>query len=785
MTQRFSESDVWPGPGTRTCAKCLLLLSEFEFVYSVQKTGLAGGGKAGVAKNEAAVGSDLRETGSALRGPARATRGVSALGSALAIAMLRQAAEAIVACDIDGRIILVNDAARRLARCDIEGMSLGEAASVWGDLFEGGRRLAEAETPLQRALLGEVQVGREVQIVRHDGFVQTLLISAAPVRVDGAIVAAISNLSEITEFRRSEERYRALIESLPIGVLRSTVGGDIVDANDAFLEMVRFSREEMEAGLVRWRDLTPAEYFARDEAAIAEAIADGRCTPYEKAYLRKDGTVFPILIGSSMIGARKDEAIAFILDLSERQAAERAVRESEQQLRNLLDSLFAFVGILDIDGILLWANRAPLEAAGLTLDDVRGKAFEEAYWWCYDPQVQARIAAAIARAAQGASSRCDIGARMVGGSIMTIDFLIAPLCNAEGVIINLVASAVDVTERKAAEEALRESEGRLHLAQDAGGIGVWDWDVVTDHAVWSDSFFRLLGLEPKPGPQRVETFFAALHPDDRDRVAGEVEEALAGGSYRSQYRVVDAGGEVHWLAAQGEIKKDAVGRPVRMIGVAYDVTAQRSLLRQKEIMLREVNHRVKNSLQLVSSLLGLQHSTAEDESLRSQLAEADRRILTIAKIHEHLYRGVDPLNTIEFAGYLGDLCRELEETLAGPGKIAIEVDADSADLPTDQVISLALIVNELVTNATKYAFDEGKGGRIDVCFRKDTTGGCRLIVADDGRGLPADYRLDASPGLGMKVVSGLARSMRAELAFDSAGAGARFTISLPGSSCNA
>jgi two-component sensor histidine kinase len=238
-----------------------------------------------------------------------------------------------------------------------------------------------------------------------------------------------------------------------------------------------------------------------------------------------------------------------------------------------------------------------------------------------------------------------------------------------------------------------------------------------------------------------------------------------------------------------------------MIGVAYDVTAQRSLLRQKELMLREVNHRVKNSLQLVSSLLSLQHSSVADETLRAQLAEADRRILTIAKIHEHLYRDAEAINTIEFSGYLRDLCRELQDTLAGRSGIAVVVDADPADLPTDRVISLALIVNELVTNATKYAFPEaadddvrdreGEGGRerdgggkrIDVGFCMTAEGGCRLSVADNGRGLPADYRPENSPGLGMKVVSGLARGMHAELAFDSSSNGARFSVSFPPSAC--
>ncbi len=604
-----------------------------------------------MADQEGALDVDAEAAGAT---PKRAAPGVArevALEPALAVELLRQAAEPIVACDGDERIILVNEAARRLVRCEIEGLSLSDVAAIWGDLFEGGRRLADDEIPLRRALNGESQVGREVQIARRDGIVQTLLISAAPVREGGAVIAAIASLSEITGFRRSEERYRALVEALPIGILRGNLAGDVLDANDAFLEMVQYSRWELKLGLVRWRDLTPPEFVPLDDAAIAEAVKRGRSTPIEKAYVRRDGTVLPILIGYSMIGANKEEAIAFVLDLSERQAA---------------------------------------------------------------------------------------------------------------------------------EEALRDSEARLHLAQDAGGVGVWDWDIVAGQVTWSDSFLRLLGLEAGAVPPTFATFLAALHPDDRARVAGEIQRATTGETYRSEFRVVHPTGDVRWLAAQGEVKKGEDGRPVRMIGVAYDITAQHSLLRQKEMKLREVNHRVKNSLQLVSSLLGMQHSTTENDVLRRQLADADRRILTIAKIHEHLYRGVEPIGAIEFAGYLRDLCRELQDTIAADGGVTIAVDADTAELATDRVISLALVVNELVTNATKYAFgDREAGGRIDISFRRGPDDIYRLNVVDNGRGLPEGYRIEDSSGLGMKVVAGLVRSMQAELDVGS-GSGARFTISFSG-----
>lgn len=255
-----------------------------------------------------------------------------------------------------------------------------------------------------------------------------------------------------------------------------------------------------------------------------------------------------------------------------------------------------------------------------------------------------------------------------------------------------------------------------------------------------------------------------------------MKRAIAETTYRSEYRVVHPSGEIRWVAGQGELVTDSLGRPARMIGVAYDVTAQDSLLQQREIMLREVNHRVKNSLQLVSSMLGLQQSGVADERLHDQLAQADRRIMTIARVHEHLYRSVDPVSTIEFGSYLRDLCHDLKESVVGDRDIVVSVDADRAELATERVVSLALIVNELVTNAAKYAFADRQGGRIAVTFRAEADGTGWLTIADDGHGLPEGYRIDAGPGLGMKVVAGLVRSLSAELEIDNDGPGARFAI---------
>ena len=161
-------------------------------------------------------------------------------------------------------------------------------------------------------------------------------------------------------------------------------------------------------------------------------------------------------------------------------------------LRRVLDNLFAFVGVLAPDGRLLDANRAPLEAAGITLQEVRGRPFWEAYWWSHDLAVQARVREACRRAAAGETSRYDLEVRMAGDSRMAIDFQVAPLRDAAGRVTHLIPSAVDITERKRAEEARCCWRGRSTTAPRMR----WRWCSRADpdpHATTRAAFARAVG----------------------------------------------------------------------------------------------------------------------------------------------------------------------------------------------------------------------------------------------------------------------------------------------------
>ena len=182
---------------------------------------------------------------------------------------------------------------------------------------------------------------------------------------------------------------------------------------------------------------------------VLAALADDRIVEEEVAF---DSHVFLMTVAPAV---EEGYANIYARDITARKRAEQAARESQEHLRRVVDSMFAFVGVMTPDGTLVEANQAAIEAAGITKDDVIGRKFWDCYWWNYDPAVQTQLRSACERAAKGESSRYDVAVRMADDAQMTIDFSLVPMRDDEGRITHLIPSAVDITDRKRTEEEVR------------------------------------------------------------------------------------------------------------------------------------------------------------------------------------------------------------------------------------------------------------------------------------------------------------------------------------------
>lgn len=384
------------------------------------------------------------------------------------------------------------------------------------------------------------------------------------------------------------------------------------------------------------------------------------------------------------------------------------------------------------------------------------------------------------------------------------DVTFYPLIGESGEAEGILTFAVDVTARvKARIEAEQHAEverrraedasldrARLALAVEATGLGIWEWNVETGETIWSDRQKAIWGLGPDD-PVSYEYWRDSIHLEDREEVLGQLDHTLdrqSGGEQRLEHRIVRPGGGVRWIASQGRmIYDERSGSPLRLIGTVQDVTRRkteeedlRQALETRELLLHEMNHRVKNSLQIVSSMLSVQSSRIADEHVRALIQEAQHRVQAVAALHDRLNRSSD-FRTVDLGVYFEGLCSDLERTVAAGEDVKVSVSAECLHVSPERAVPLALILNELLTNAIKYAYPHGSG-TIAVSLIRQDGGHASLCVEDDGVGLPEDYANRRHGSLGFRIIEGLTRQVGGEMTIVDRNPGTSITIQFdPGS----
>jgi two-component sensor histidine kinase len=202
----------------------------------------------------------------------------------------------------------------------------------------------------------------------------------------------------------------------------------------------------------------------------------------------------------------------------------------------------------------------------------------------------------------------------------------------------------------------------------------------------------------------------------------------------------------------------------------------KAALERQQMLLKEVAHRVKNSLAIVVSMLKLQAKEVDDPTATSQLEEAAARVSAVAKLHQHIQQGNGP-DRLDLGVYVTDICRELDDAMP---LCTIEVTADPGiDVATDRAVPVALLTNELITNAAKYAYHGDQRGRIYVGVVTRAEDTIELSVRDEGRGLPADFDLQSAPGLGMRIIRSLTSQLDAVIEMRRLDPGTEFVVTIP------
>lgn len=278
-----------------------------------------------------------------------------------------------------------------------------------------------------------------------------------------------------------------------------------------------------------------------------------------------------------------------------------------------------------------------------------------------------------------------------------------------------VAAFVDVTDRRHADTALRESEQRLKMALKAGRMGAWEWDIQSGRVIWSAGLEEIHGLPPGGFGGTFEDFRRDIHPKDRDAVLQQIERELkTGEDHHLVYRIRRPDGAVRWLESFGIFSRDADGTPCKLAGVCMDITERKQAEEQHTLMVHELNHRVKNTLATVQSL-GMQ-------TLRSTPSSADAMQVFEARLTA-LARAHDVLTSQRWEGAsLSEIVRRALEPFQTEGR-RISVSGPEVRISPKQALALSMALHELATNAAKYGALFNDEGRVVINW---------LITASDG-----------------------------------------------------
>jgi hypothetical protein len=291
-----------------------------------------------------------------------------------------------------------------------------------------------------------------------------------------------------------EQKLRSFVDSNVIGILFGDVQGNIYEANDEFFRIIGYTREELLAGRIRWLDITPPEYLHIDEQAIAEAGATGACTPYEKEYIRKDGSRVPVLVGYVLLGKQREESVAFILDLTEHKQVLATLQDSEQRYRLLVENIPQLVWFARPDGFVEYCNQRWLDYTGLQLNETLGWDWQQTI---YPEDLPSTLEQWNTGLATGGNVDVQYRLRRHDGVYRWYIVRALPLRDQHGQIVKWFGTCTDIEDRVSMEQQLRDANQQvtniLESISDAFVALDRDWRITYVNRETA----RLNGLKPE------------------------------------------------------------------------------------------------------------------------------------------------------------------------------------------------------------------------------------------------------------------------------------------------
>jgi PAS domain S-box-containing protein len=666
---------------------------------------------------------------------------------------------------------------------------------------------------MAKIFAGESRSSIEYILQRKDGRHFPAMISTSPVidRTTGmvsGIRGVIVDLTELKEkdaaLQQSEESYHGLFNTVKDAICILDESGTFIDVNKGAEEMFGQPHDFFIGKTIGTISVPGRNDLSYALAQVRDAY-QGRSLQFEFWGLRKGGEEFLTevrLYKGTYFG--KDAVIFLSVDITERKKAEEELKSSEQYLKTIFNSVQTGLLIINpTNYTIIDANPAAASLIGADRNAIIGATCEDFICHTVKGKCPFTGSHAIRENVESILIRAD------GKKIPILKTVIPVTISGKPVFLE---SILDITDRKRAEDAMQQAYSELEIKveertkelsklthdlqseigernrimealaaseekyrslveqigdivfhiDENGDITYMSPHVLADIGIIPEQFQRInvRDLAPAEYQDAIRTFLDPTLTEHREIAGFEVRVPGPGS------------GPALVLEINATPSNDKAGQFTGYSGIARDITRRKHLeneiaasLKEKEILLKEIHHRVKNNMQVISSLLSLQARQMKDSQSREAIRESQNRVMSIALVHEKLYQSKN-LARIHYDDYLKTIGENLLQSYGIPaGKIRLDIHADDMVLPVSKAIPVSLIINELLSNSLKYAFPKDRSGTISIVFGK-TGEHYTLVVKDDGVGLPKRIMLDTIETLGLQLVNSLVGQIQGTLALE-------------------
>ncbi|MGJ5633710.1 PAS domain S-box protein [Nostoc sp. CALU 1950] len=598
------------------------------------------------------------------------------------------------------------------------------------------------------------------------------------VRMLGVIIDITDRKQAEAALRESEARFQAFMNNSPVLAWITDTDGHVLYLNRTYLRTFKLLPEQVIGRSIS--DLYPDEIARQHFDHIRTVTQTNQVLEAIEVAPRPDGSLGEFLVYKfPILGFSAQKLVGRVaIDITERKILERELAHKQKLLDAFINSAPVGITILDRKLRFSFINEALAEINGIPAAAHIGKTLRDIV-----PDLTPKLEQLLQHVLTTGEPILDVEITgetpKLPGVIRTWLASYFPIQSEVDEPISIGIVVVETSDvydelrlRKRAEQMLelqavitRNMAEGICLVRATDGVFVYT----------NPKFEQMFGYEPG---ELIGQHVSIVNYGDERTTPQEVNQAIKTAVIQhdeATYEVqnVKKDGTPFWSSATTSV----FGHPEYgsvLVAVQQDITEQKQAkekikasLKEKEVLLKEIHHRVKNNLGIVSSLLQMQCRRTEDPVVRAILRDSQNRIASIALVHEKLYRSED-LADIDFAQYIPDLTTHLFDSYnVSSSQIQLNIQVDNANLDIETAIPCGLIINELVSNALKYAFAGNRGGEIEVKFYQESEGILTLIIRDNGIGLPENFDGKKAKTLGITLVQGLVKQLRGKLEIDS------------------